>query len=78
MTRCCLRIGSPSENGLFGTIGAAQASGWCSGRPANLLGMSPSVQRTYTGFYLDAKGEDTRQRRLERIIARLDENKKPM
>ncbi len=45
---------------------------------ANFLRMSPSVMRTYTGFYLDAKAEDTRRRRLARIIERLNENKKPM
>ena len=45
---------------------------------ANFLAMPPSVQRTYTAFYLDAKKEDTRKKRLEGIIARLNENKKPM
>lgn len=44
----------------------------------NFLNMSPSVRRTYTGFYLAAKQEDTRKKRLERIIERLKENKKPM
>lgn len=44
----------------------------------NFLSMSPSVRRTYTGFYLAAKKEDTRKKRLERIIERLKENKKPM
>ena len=45
---------------------------------ANFLGMSPSVRRTYAGFYLEAKAEDTRRRRLARIVERLNENKKPM
>lgn len=45
---------------------------------ANFLMMSPSVKRTYTAFYLDAKGEDTRRRRLAVIVDRLNENKKPM
>ncbi|MCC8145492.1 MAG: YdeI/OmpD-associated family protein [Bacteroidales bacterium] len=45
---------------------------------SNLLAMSPSVQRTYTGFYLDAKSEATRQTRLEKIIDRLNKNLKPM
>lgn len=45
---------------------------------ANFLRMSPSVRRTYTGFYLEAKAEDTRRRRLARIVERLNENKKPM
>jgi uncharacterized protein YdeI (YjbR/CyaY-like superfamily) len=44
----------------------------------NFLNMSPSVQRTYTALYLDAKQEDTRKRRLEKIIGRLKENRKPM
>ncbi len=44
----------------------------------NFLNMSASVKRTYTAFYLSAKGEDTRRRRLDGIIERLKENKKPM
>ncbi len=44
----------------------------------NLLAMSPSVQRTYTGFYLDAKSDNTRLARLEKIIDRLNKNLKPM
>jgi len=44
----------------------------------NLLAMSHSVQRTYTGFYLDAKTDKTRQARLEKIIDRLNKNLKPM
>jgi uncharacterized protein YdeI (YjbR/CyaY-like superfamily) len=44
----------------------------------NFLNMSASVRRTYTAFYLSAKSEDTRKRRLEQIIERLKENKKPM
>ena len=44
----------------------------------NFLKMSPSVRRTYAGFYLEAKAEDTRRRRLARIVERLNENKKPM
>lgn len=40
--------------------------------------MSPSVKRTYTAFYLDAKTEPTRVRRLERILDRLDKNLLPM
>ncbi len=44
----------------------------------NLLAMSHSVQRTYTGFYLDAKSDKTRQARLEKIIDRLNKNLKPM
>jgi uncharacterized protein YdeI (YjbR/CyaY-like superfamily) len=44
----------------------------------NLLAMSHSVQRTYTGFYLDAKSDKIRQARLEKIIDRLNKNLKPM
>jgi len=45
---------------------------------SNLQAMSHSVQRTYTGFYLDAKSDKARQARLERIIDRLNRNLKPM
>jgi uncharacterized protein YdeI (YjbR/CyaY-like superfamily) len=44
----------------------------------NFLKMPPSVRRTYTMAYLDAKTEETRARRLERIIERLNANKRPM
>lgn len=44
----------------------------------NLSAMPRSVQRTYTGFYLDAKSDKTRQSRLEKIIDRLNKNMKPM
>ncbi|MCE5320788.1 MAG: YdeI/OmpD-associated family protein [Bacteroidales bacterium] len=44
----------------------------------NLQAMSHSVQRTYTGFYLDAKSDKARQSRLEKIIDRLNRNLKPM
>ncbi len=44
----------------------------------NLLAMSHSVQRTYTGFYFDAKTDKTREARLEKIIDRLNKNLKPM
>ena len=45
---------------------------------ANLQAMSHSLQRTYTGFYLDAKSDKTRQARLEKIVDRLNRNLKPM
>ena len=45
---------------------------------SNLLAMSHSVQRTYTGFYIDAKSDKTRQTRLEKIIDRLNRNLKPI
>jgi uncharacterized protein YdeI (YjbR/CyaY-like superfamily) len=45
---------------------------------SNLMKMPISVKRTYTALYLDAKKEETRIKRLEKIIGRLNENKKPM
>ena len=44
----------------------------------NLLAMSDSVQRTYTGFYFDAKSDKGRQARLEKILDRLNKKLKPM
>lgn len=44
----------------------------------NFLKMSPSVRRTYTALYLDAKKEETKIKRLSKIIERLNENKRPM
>lgn len=45
---------------------------------SNFQNMSRSVRGTYTAHYLSAKSDDTRKRRLEQIISRLNENKKPM
>jgi len=45
---------------------------------SNFMKMPLSVRRTYTAMYLDAKKEETRIKRLEKIIERLNENKKPM
>ena len=45
---------------------------------ANFLTMPPSAQKTYAAHYLSAKAEETRRRRLEQIVARLNENKRPM
>jgi len=45
---------------------------------SNFLKMSPSVRRTYTALYLDAKAEATKVKRLQYIVGRLNENKKPM
>jgi uncharacterized protein YdeI (YjbR/CyaY-like superfamily) len=44
----------------------------------NYLSMPPSVQKSYTGLYLDAKSEATRKTRLARIVDRLNRNLKPM
>jgi uncharacterized protein YdeI (YjbR/CyaY-like superfamily) len=45
---------------------------------SNFERMSRSVRVTYTAHYLSAKSEETRKRRLQQIIDRLNENKKPM
>ena len=44
----------------------------------NFKSMSPSVRKTYTGLYFDAKSDDAKKRRLEKIIGRLNLNLKPM
>jgi len=45
---------------------------------SNFLKMSESVQKIYTMHYLSAKREDTKERRLQKIIDRLNKNLKPM
>lgn len=44
----------------------------------NFLGMSPSVRKTYTRAYLDAKTEAGREKRLAWMVDRLNQNLKPM
>jgi uncharacterized protein YdeI (YjbR/CyaY-like superfamily) len=44
----------------------------------NFQKMPQSVKEGCTGLYLDAKQEATRQRRLERLIGLLEQNKRPM
>lgn len=44
----------------------------------NLLAMSPSVKRTYTAYALDVKSEEAAQKRLAKIVDRLNQNLKPM
>lgn len=44
----------------------------------NFLAMSPSVKKTYTRAYLDAKTDAGREKRLSWIIDRLMKNLKPM
>ncbi|WP_297422615.1 YdeI family protein [Clostridium sp.] len=44
----------------------------------NFSSMSSSVKRNYTGLYFDAKSDEAKKRRLEKIIARLNLNLKPM
>lgn len=44
----------------------------------NFMAMSPSVRKNYTGLYFDAKTDDAKKRRLEKIIGRLNLNLKPM
>lgn len=45
---------------------------------SNFLAMSPSVKRIYTIHYFEAKSEQTRADRLQKIIDRLNKNLKPM
>lgn len=45
---------------------------------ANFQAMSPSVKKTYTRAYLDAKTEDGKLKRLAWLTARLEKNLKPM
>ena len=44
----------------------------------NFQAMSPSVQKTYTRAYLDAKTEAGREKRLAWMVDRLNQNLKPM
>ncbi|WP_376785750.1 YdeI/OmpD-associated family protein [Ruminiclostridium cellobioparum] len=44
----------------------------------NFISMSPSVRKNYMGLYFDAKSDDAKKRRLEKIIDRLNLNLKPM
>jgi uncharacterized protein YdeI (YjbR/CyaY-like superfamily) len=44
----------------------------------NYRGMSPSVRKIYAALYADAKQEETRIRRLAKIVDRLNRNLKPM
>jgi uncharacterized protein YdeI (YjbR/CyaY-like superfamily) len=44
----------------------------------NFLSMPPSVRKTYTRAYYDAKTDDSRAKRLAWIIDRLNKNLKPM
>ena len=44
----------------------------------NFLAMPPSVQRTYARAYLDAKTDAGRERRVAWMVARLNQNLKPM
>ncbi len=44
----------------------------------NFAKMSPSIRRIYAGFYSDAKKDETKVRRLKKIIERLNQNLKPM
>ena len=45
---------------------------------ANFLGMSPSVRKTDTRAYLDAKTDAGREKRLAWMVDRLNRNLKPM
>lgn len=45
---------------------------------ANFEAMSPSVKKTYTRAYLDAKTDDGREKRIAWMVDRLNKNLKPM
>ncbi len=45
---------------------------------SNFMAMPPSVKKTYAALYLDAKSEETKRKRLEKIILRLNQNLRPM
>ena len=45
---------------------------------ANFQNMPFSVKKLYTGYYLDAKQEETRRRRLAKLLPLLEQNKRPM
>ena len=67
--------GPVSDDQITILIDALQGAG-----PAlsNFMKMPISVRKAYTMMYLDVKKEETRIRRLQKIIERLNENKKPM
>lgn len=44
----------------------------------NFLAMSPSVKKTYTRAYIDAKTEEGQKKRLAWMVDRLNKNLKPM
>lgn len=44
----------------------------------NFKKMPPSLRKQLTGFYLDAKQESTRKRRLATLIGLLEQNRRPM
>ncbi len=44
----------------------------------NFNGMPKSVQKQFVGLYRDAKKEETRIKRLEKLIGLLKQNKRPM
>jgi uncharacterized protein YdeI (YjbR/CyaY-like superfamily) len=44
----------------------------------NFQKMSMSVKKQFVGLYFDAKKEDTRVRRLEKLLGLLEQNKRPM
>ena len=44
----------------------------------NFQAMSPSIKKTYTRAYLDAKTEDGRAKRIAWMVDRLNQNLKPM
>jgi len=45
---------------------------------SNFNAMSLSVRKNYAGLYFDAKADDAKERRLKKIVERLNLNLKPM
>jgi uncharacterized protein YdeI (YjbR/CyaY-like superfamily) len=67
------RIMKPEDIDLFARLVAANPQA-----ATNFQKMPQSVKKQFTGFYLDAKQEATRRRRLEKLIGLLEQNKRPM
>lgn len=44
----------------------------------NFLSSAPSYKKQYVGYYYEAKSEEARKRRLDKIIDRLEQNKRLM
>ncbi len=64
---------TPEDIESFGRLVAANRQAFI-----NFQNMPPSSKKLFTGFYLDAKQNLTRQRRLEKLIGLLEQNKRAM
>jgi uncharacterized protein YdeI (YjbR/CyaY-like superfamily) len=67
------RIITPEDIERFARLIAANPQA-----ASNFQKMPLSAKKLFTGFYLDAKQEATRKRRLEKLIVLLQQNKRPM